>query len=135
MKNIINLTENNLYEISIICKSKEHIVKNDNQMIKMEEKYEAASNFIYAIRSYILKNYDDAKNYAKDAILAGSKINGNLNCFINALSSLLLIILREFEVNTALKKLVELANSIPLIPLVWITFIEYLLEKIRNRRD
>ena len=101
----------------------------------MEEKYEAASNFIYAIRSYILKNYDDAKNYAKDAILAGSKINGNLNCFINALSSLLLIILREFEVNTALKKLVELANSIPLIPLVWITFIEYLLEKIRNRRD
>ena len=112
-KNISDLTENNLYEISITCKSKGHIVNNDTQMIKMEEKYEAASNFIYAIRSYILKKYDDAKNYAKDAIFAGSKSDGNLNCFVNALSTLLLIILRKFGVNTALKKLVELANSIP----------------------
>ena len=108
-----------------MCKSKDHTVYNDNIMIKMEGKFEAASKFIYAIRSYILNKYDEAKIYAKAAICAGSKFNDNLNGFVNALSTLIVIILSEFEINTSLKKLVELANSIPLIPLVWITFIEH----------
>ena len=93
-------------------------------MVSMEGKYEGASNFIFSIRSYILGNLDEAKNYARKAIYIASNYKTILNCFICDLSTLVLIILGEFELKNALEKVIKLANSIPLIPPVWITLVE-----------
>ena len=117
-------TSNNLYTKSLTCKSKGHVIESDNIMITLEGQNEGASYFIYAIRSYCLKKYDDAIKYATNAIDV-STYDNTLNCFIRDLSTLLLVIFGEFEIEKSLKKLVKLANSIPLIPLVWITIVEY----------
>ena len=123
-KSINDHTGNNLYTKSLTCKSKGHKIKSDNIMITMEGQNEGASNFIYAIRSYCHKKYDDAKKYATNAIYASTN-DDTLNCFIHDLATLLLVILGEFGIQKSLEKLVKLANSIPLIPLVWITLVEY----------
>ena len=123
-ENISDHTGNNLYTKSLTCKSKGHVIESDNIMITMEGQNEGASNFIYAIRSYCHKNYDDAIKYATKA-LDVSTYDNTLNCFIRDLSTLVLVIFGKFEIEKSLKKLVKLANSIPLIPLVWITIVEY----------
>ena len=98
----------------------------------MERKYEGASYFIYAIRSFILENNDEAKNYARKAIYVGSNYKNILNYFVCDLSTLLLIILGEFNPERALKEVIKIANSIPLIPLVWLTLVEC-LQKVDKR--
>ena len=108
-------------------------------MIPLQGKPKRASNFIYAIRSYILGNYDDAKKYARKTMDSRPKYDNILDGFGCDISTLLLIILGEFGPKKALKELIKLANSIPLIPLVWITLVEYWQklkqEKINVNRD
>ena len=91
----------------------------------MEGKLEAASNFIYAVRSYSLKKYSDTQNYATDALTAASCFQDNLNNFVTDLATLLLIILGTFNKEQSICKMVKIVNSIPLIPLVWTTLIKY----------
>ena len=122
-----------MYKTSLKCKCEGHIVLSDRQMITLEGKHEGVSNFIYAIRSYILGNYDEAKKYARKTIVSGTKYENIVDCFVCDLSTLLLIILGEFELMKALTELTKLANSIPLIPLVWITLVEY-WEKLQKEK-
>ena len=79
-------------------------------MITLEGKQEGASYFIYAIRSYILGNYDEAKIYGRKTIVSGPKYDNILDCFVYDLSTLLLIILGEFELMKALKEPTKFAN-------------------------
>ena len=123
-ENISDFTGKNLYTKSLMCKSEGHVIENDNIMITMEGEKEGASNFIYAIRSYSPKKNDEAKEYTRNAINLSTN-DSALNCFIRDLSTLLLVIIGEFELEEALKKLVNLAIYIPLIPLVWTTIVEY----------
>ena len=114
-----------MYRASIRCTSLKHELSINNIMTIMEGKLEAASNFIYAVRSYSLKKYSDAQNYATDALTAASCFQDNLNNFVTNLASLLLIILGKFNKEQSICKMVKMANSIPLIPLVWTTLIKY----------
>ena len=79
-KSINDHTGNNLYTKSLTCKSKGHVTESDNIMIPMEGQNEGASYFIYAIRSYNLKKYDDAIKYATKA-LDVSTYDNTLNSF------------------------------------------------------
>ena len=94
-------------------------------MIIIKGKFEAVSKFIYAIKFYTIKKFWEAKNYAANALSAASGFDDKLNCFIKDLSKLLLLIISEIKVEEALKELVKLAASIPLIPLVWVIMIKY----------
>ena len=100
-------------------------------MITMNGINEGASNFVYAIKSYTSRNFVNAKMYAERAVLVSSTYDDILNCFIINLSTLLLIILDEFELKEAIQKLVKIAETIPLISLVWITLINY-MDKLDN---
>ena len=114
-----------MYRASIRCTSLKHEVSINNIMTIMEGKLEAASKFIYAVRSYSLKKYTDAQNYASDALTAASCFQDNLNIFVTDLATLLLIILGTFNKEQSICKMVKIVNSIPLIPLVWNTLIKY----------
>ena len=114
-----------MYRASTSCTSLKHEVSINNIMTIMEGKLEAASNFIYAVRSYSLKKYRDAQNYASNALAAASCFDDNLNNFVTDLATLLLIILGKFNKEQSICKLVKIVNSIPLIPLVWSTLIKY----------
>ena len=113
-----------MYRASIRCASLKHEVSINNIMTIMEGNLEAASNFIYAVRSYSLKKYDIAQNYATDALTAASCFDDNLNNFVTDLATLFLIILGKFNKEQSICKLVKIVNSIPFIPLVWSTLIK-----------
>ena len=113
-----------MYSASTRCTSLKHEVSINNIMTIMEGNLEAASNFIYAVRSYSLKKYDVAQNYATDALTAASCFDDNLNNFVTDLATLLLIILGKYSKEHSICMMVKIVNSIPLIPLVWSTLIK-----------
>ena len=72
LDDLFDTTGDTMYRASTRCTSLKHEVSINNNMTIMEGKLEAAGNFIYAVRSYLLKNYSDAQNYATDALPAAS---------------------------------------------------------------
>ena len=102
-----HITANSLYTTSQVCKTHGHVIKTNSQMITMDGIYEEAGNFIYAIKSYTLRKFVDAKIYAKSAILVASAYEDSLNCFVINLSTLLLIILNDFALEETIKNLLK----------------------------